>query len=61
MERPNDQVCFLRRLFIGAETWQVVVPTITSYRRPTRMNAHKNARTTPFGRAVMVGHVLEEG
>ena len=25
------------------------------------MNAHKNARTTPFGRAVMVRRVLEEG
>jgi hypothetical protein len=25
------------------------------------MNAHKNARTTPFGRAVMVRRVREEG
>jgi len=25
------------------------------------MNAHKNARTTPFGRAVMVRRVLEDG
>ena len=25
------------------------------------MNARKNARTTPFGRAVMVRRVLEEG
>jgi transposase InsO family protein len=25
------------------------------------MNAHKNARTTPFGRAVMIRRVLEEG
>ena len=25
------------------------------------MNNHKNARTTPFGRAVMVSRVLEEG
>ena len=25
------------------------------------MNAHKNARTTPFGREVMVRRVLEEG
>lgn len=25
------------------------------------MNAHKNAGTTPFGRAVMVRRVLEEG
>jgi leucine-zipper of insertion element IS481 len=25
------------------------------------MNAHKNARTTPFGRAVMIRRVLQEG
>jgi hypothetical protein len=25
------------------------------------MNAHKNARTTAFGRAVMIRRVLEEG
>lgn len=25
------------------------------------MNVHKNARTTPFGRAVMVHRVREEG
>jgi transposase len=37
------------------------VRPITSCRRPTRMNAHKNARTTAFGRAVMVRRVLEEG
>ena len=25
------------------------------------MNAHKNARTTPFGRAVMIRRVIQEG
>jgi hypothetical protein len=47
-------------LFIRAETWQVVGATITNCRGTTRMNAHKNARTTPFGRRVMVHRVLEE-
>lgn len=28
---------------------------------PPGMNGHKNARTTPFGRAVMIRRVLEEG
>jgi transposase InsO family protein len=48
-------------LFIRAEAWQVVGATIANCRGTTRMNARKNARTTPFGRAVMVRRVLEEG
>ena len=34
---------------------------IANCRGTTRMNAHKNARTTPFGRAVMIRRVLQEG
>jgi transposase-like protein len=48
-------------LFIRAEAWQVVGAIDHQLLGSTRMNAHKNARTTPFGRAVMVRRVLEEG
>jgi hypothetical protein len=48
-------------LFIRAEAWQVVGASQRQLPRTTRMNAHKNARTTPFGRAVMIRRVLQEG
>jgi hypothetical protein len=55
------QLCLLSRLVIRAGAWQVVGATIVNCRGTTRMNAHKNDRTTPFGRAVMVRRVLEQG
>jgi transposase-like protein len=46
-------------LFIRAEIWQLV--GATHCQRPRDDPDEKDARTTPFRRAVMIRRVLEEG